>query len=66
MPARPITEGLLHKVLINPYYKGQTKFQGVHYDGRHEHWSMKRSGNEFKMFLPPTSTANASESTRTS
>jgi DNA invertase Pin-like site-specific DNA recombinase len=36
MPARPITEGHLHKVLINPYYKGQTKFQGVHYDGRHE------------------------------
>jgi DNA invertase Pin-like site-specific DNA recombinase len=36
MPARPITEGLMHKVLINPYYKGQTRFQGVHYDGRHE------------------------------
>jgi hypothetical protein len=36
MPARPITEGLLHKVLINPYYKGQTKFQGVHYEGRHK------------------------------
>ena len=36
MPSRPISEGLLHKVLTNPYYKGQTKFQGVHYDGRHE------------------------------
>src|SRR5665213_33129 len=36
IPSRPITEGLLHKVLTNPYYKGQTKFQGVHYDGRHE------------------------------
>lgn len=36
MPSRPITEGLLHKVLTNPYYKGQTKFQGVQYDGRHE------------------------------
>jgi site-specific DNA recombinase len=36
MPSRPITEGHLHKVLTNPYYKGQTKFQGVHYDGRHE------------------------------
>ena len=36
MPSRPITEGLLHKVLTNSYYKGQTKFQGVHYDGRHE------------------------------
>ena len=36
MPSRPITEGLLHKVLTNPYYKGQTKFQGVQYAGRHE------------------------------
>jgi site-specific DNA recombinase len=36
LPSKPITEGLLHKILINPYYKGQTKFQGVHYDGRHE------------------------------
>ncbi len=36
MPSRPITEGLLHKVLTNPYYKGQTKFQGVQYNGRHE------------------------------
>ena len=36
MPSRPIAEGLLHKVLTNPYYKGQTKFQGVQYDGRHE------------------------------
>ena len=36
LPSKPITEGLLHKILINSYYKGQTKFQGVHYDGRHE------------------------------
>ncbi|MHB8380521.1 MAG: recombinase family protein [Acidimicrobiales bacterium] len=36
MPSRPISEGLLHKVLTNPYYKGQTKFQGVQYEGRHE------------------------------
>jgi site-specific DNA recombinase len=36
LPSKPLTEGLLHKVLTNPYFKGQTKFQGVHYDGRHE------------------------------
>ena len=36
LASKPITEGYLHKVLINPYYKGQTKFQGVEYQGRHE------------------------------
>jgi site-specific DNA recombinase len=36
LPSKPISEGLLHKVLTNPYFKGQTKFQGVQYDGRHE------------------------------
>ena len=36
MPSRPVSEGLVHKVLTNPYYKGQTRFQGVQYDGRHE------------------------------
>ncbi|MGV1037851.1 MAG: recombinase family protein, partial [Candidatus Nanopelagicales bacterium] len=36
MPSRQITDGLLHKILTNPYYKGQTKYQGVHYEGRHE------------------------------
>ncbi len=36
LASKPILEGLLHKVLINPYYKGQTKFQGVEYEGRHE------------------------------
>ena len=34
--SKPITEGLLHKVLINPYYKGMVNFQGTTYDGRHE------------------------------
>jgi site-specific DNA recombinase len=36
LPSKPISEGLLHKILTNPYFKGQTKFQGVQYDGRHE------------------------------
>ncbi|WP_201732180.1 recombinase family protein [Acidithrix sp. C25] len=36
LPSRPITEGLLHKVLTNPYFKGLTKFQGALYQGRHE------------------------------
>ena len=36
LPAKSISEGLLHKVLTNPYYKGQTRFQGVRYEGRHE------------------------------
>jgi site-specific DNA recombinase len=36
LPSKPITEGLLHKILVNPYYKGQTKFQGVNYKGRHD------------------------------
>ena len=36
LPSKPITEGHLHKILINPYYKGLTKYQGVHYPGRHE------------------------------
>ena len=36
LPSKPITEGHLHKILNNPYYKGLTKYQGVHYPGRHE------------------------------
>ena len=36
LPSKPITDGHLHKILINPYYKGLTKYQGVHYPGRHE------------------------------
>jgi site-specific DNA recombinase len=36
MPSKPITDGLLHKVFTNPYYKGTVKFQDVHYPGRHE------------------------------
>ena len=36
LPSKPINEGHLHKILINPYFKGLTKYQGVHYPGRHE------------------------------
>jgi hypothetical protein len=36
LPSKPVTEGHLNKILINPYYKGLTKYQGVHYPGRHE------------------------------
>ena len=36
LPSKPITDGHLHKILINPYYKGLTRYQGVHYPGRHE------------------------------
>ena len=36
MPSKPITDGLLHKLLTNPYYKGTVKFQDVYYPGRHE------------------------------
>ncbi len=34
--ARPITAGLLHKILVNPYYKGVVTFQGSEYPGRHK------------------------------
>ncbi len=36
LSSKPITEGHLSKILINPYYKGLTKYQGVHYPGGHE------------------------------
>ena len=36
LSSKSITEGHLNKILINPYYKGLTKYQGVHYPGRHE------------------------------
>ncbi len=35
-PARPLTITSLHKLLHNPYYKGQVRYKGVHYDGVHE------------------------------
>jgi site-specific DNA recombinase len=35
-PARPLTTTTLHKLLHNPYYKGQVRYKGVCYDGAHE------------------------------
>ena len=36
IPSQPITLKTLHKVLVNPYYKGVIKYKGVEYDGSHE------------------------------
>ena len=36
IPSQPITLKTLHKVLVNPYYKGTVKYKGVEYDGAHE------------------------------
>ena len=35
-PAKPLTITTLHKLLHNPYYKGQVRYKGVCYDGVHE------------------------------
>ena len=36
IPSKPIRLTQLHKVLINPYYKGVVTYQDVQYVGRHE------------------------------
>ena len=36
IPSQPVTLKTLHKVLVNPYYKGIVKYKGVEYDGSHE------------------------------
>ena len=36
IPSQPITLKTLHKVLVNPYYKGIVKYKGIEYDGTHE------------------------------
>ena len=36
MASKPVQEGHLHKILVNPYYTGVTTYKGVHYEGRHE------------------------------
>ena len=36
LPSRPVTDGLLNKILDNQYYKGIVRFQGAQYPGRHE------------------------------
>ena len=35
VPSKPITEGFLHRVLTNSYYRGIVTYKGVQYDGRH-------------------------------
>lgn len=36
LPSKRITEGLLHKLLTNPYFTGIVTFRGAVYPGRHE------------------------------
>ncbi len=36
LPSKPISESLLGKILVNPYYKGFVKFQGAYHPGRHQ------------------------------
>ena len=36
IPSQPITLKTLHKVLVNPYYKGVIRYKGVEYEGAHE------------------------------
>lgn len=36
IPSVPINEKALHKIIVNPYYKGVTTYQGVEQAGRHE------------------------------
>lgn len=35
-PSRPVDATMLHKILSNPYYKGEVRFQGATYPGRHQ------------------------------
>ncbi|GAA3734705.1 recombinase family protein [Leifsonia bigeumensis] len=35
-PGKPIQANQLHKIFMNPYYKGDVRFQGAIYAGRHE------------------------------
>lgn len=34
--SRPVDATMLHKILSNPYYKGEVRFQGAIYPGRHQ------------------------------
>lgn len=36
IPSQPVTLKTLHKVLVNPYYKGIVKYKGIEYQGSHE------------------------------
>ncbi len=35
-PGKPIQANQLHKIFMNPYYKGEVRFQGAVYPGRHQ------------------------------
>ena len=36
IPSQPVNLKTLHKVLVNPYYKGIVKYKGIEYQGSHE------------------------------
>lgn len=36
VPSKSVDKQRLNKILINPYYKGMVKFQGVYHPGKHE------------------------------
>lgn len=36
IPSQPITLKTLHKVMVNPYYKGVVTYNGIEYKGAHE------------------------------
>ena len=36
IPSEPINKKSLNKILVNPYYKGVVRYNGVYYDGIHE------------------------------
>ncbi len=35
-PSKPVSTTALHKILRNPYYKGEVRYQGITYPGAHE------------------------------
>ena len=35
-PSKPIYPTYVHKILVNPYYKGVIAYNGAYYEGRHE------------------------------
>ncbi|MHB1341018.1 MAG: recombinase family protein [Coriobacteriia bacterium] len=36
VPSKPVNEGKINKILVNPYYKGCVTFRGAVYPGKHE------------------------------
>jgi DNA invertase Pin-like site-specific DNA recombinase len=51
IPGKPIDESALNKILINPYYTGLVKFQGIHHPGRHEPLIDKTTFNNVQAVL---------------